>query len=308
MSNTNAASQDRLGLHGDVPIPTPLVVIRKKNAPKLGLPRIDEDKHNDANNYDAATERTASLTRSVSFTPAELYRTMLPQYQAQPQEACNPHFQGQCKPQAQPHPTKTMQAKNAEEISILPLPRSSSLNTLTSESSTPSLHPSNSLSTRSTAQQKLLKTTSSTPLLGSFDEQLPALPHHLQPGNKYSPRPFPDASPRIHLAATTAKHRFGVAGVVEKQAEILAAHSIIHEATKNRGRSHHSPTGSICSFTGENKTLEAEILALLDDMSGAGGTFPPPPYPPPNHPPPPPPAEGSRRQSSGGLPGSAIAT
>lgn len=264
MSNTNMTSQDRLGLHGPVPIPAPLV-IRKKHAPKRHRRHIDQ---------------TASLARSPSPTPAELYSTTMPQYQPQPQED-------------QPHPTKPIQANNLEKVSMLPPLHPSSHNASNSESPLPHTNLSAIPSTRSRARHQSL---------------LSALPRHLQPENRYSPRPFPGARPYIPLAAATTKHELGFAGGIKKQNTSSGAYGGIHEASQNQGRSHHSPTGSTYSFTGESRTLEAEILALLDNMSRARKRYSAPPCPPPNYPPPQPPTQGSRRQSSGGLPGSAIAT
>ncbi|KAI1120603.1 hypothetical protein F5Y10DRAFT_283160 [Nemania abortiva] len=253
--------RDRLGLHGPVPIPAPLNIPKKK-IPKPTLARIDEDNYDRIGNQSTAAERAASPGLSpISYGTTQPYYSRLPRY----------------KPQAKPHPTKTVQAKNQEDVFMLTPPRSSSLHALASASSP---YPSSTI-----------KTTSSTPLLGSFDKDLPDLPRHLQPGNQYSPRRLASsANAHISFAATAMKHNHETGEIIETPVKIQRGSRIQQKAAMNQGTSQHSPASSICSFTGANKQLEADILALLDNMAGAAKHLSaPPPCAPPNYPPPSPP-------------------
>ncbi|KAI2631137.1 hypothetical protein GGS21DRAFT_544538 [Xylaria nigripes] len=75
----------------------------------------------------------------------------------------------------------------------------------------------------------------------------------------------------------------------------LAAQKSPNKAGKDQGTSENSPRTSISSLNSEQRVLEADILDLLDQMGGIGGSNPPP-RPPPKHAPPPPPQPRSNEQ------------
>ncbi|KAI0097570.1 hypothetical protein GGR51DRAFT_578009 [Nemania sp. FL0031] len=286
--------RDRLGIHGPVPIPAPLNIPQKK-IPKPTLARIDENKRNSIGNRNITTEQIASPST------AQPYHSRLPRY----------------KPQVKPHPTPTSQAKTQEEDFVAVPARSSSALALASAFSP---HPPIPTTNRAGIQNKTLKTTSSTPLLGSFDQDLPELPRHLRPGNQYSPRLCPSATPHISFAASENLQNHETGETIATPLKPGRKSRIPQKTGRNQSTSPPSPSSSICSFTGENRQLEADILALLDNMASARNSLLlPPPGPPPDYPPPPPPpfrrsqllsapASAAAVATPAGSPGSATVT
>lgn len=243
---------------------------------------------------------------SLSRASARRYPSRLPRYQ--------PQFPVQGKPQVKPQPTQAIPTGKQEDSFLLPPVPSSSLSTLACKSAT---HAPTSINNRAGADQHSLKATSNTPLLVSFGNALPDnqdptdltdLPFHLRPENKYSPTIPIDATRHISFATTARKHNLETGEVVEIPVKLTTRHEMSYKAGRNQGTPEHSPTSSICSFNSENKQLETDILALLDNMAGASKRFSlPPPCPPPNYPPPPPPTQRrfSQPPAALGSPGSA---
>ncbi|KAI1147856.1 hypothetical protein F4825DRAFT_470996 [Nemania diffusa] len=298
--------RDRLELQGDVPVPAPLNV-RKNRIPRPVLPRIDEHEYNGISSQTTAAEETVSpAMSSLSRASARRYPSRLPRYQ--------PQFPVQGKPQVKPQPTQAIPTGKQEDSFLLPPVPSSSLSTLACKSAT---HAPTSINNRAGADQHSLKATSNTPLLVSFGNALPDnqdptdltdLPFHLRPENKYSPTIPIDATRHISFATTARKHNLETGEVVEIPVKLTTRHEMSYKAGRNQGTPEHSPTSSICSFNSENKQLETDILALLDNMAGASKRFSlPPPCPPPNYPPPPPPTQRrfSQPPAALGSPGSA---
>ncbi|KAI3325497.1 hypothetical protein HD806DRAFT_552780 [Xylariaceae sp. AK1471] len=263
--------RDRLGLHGDVPIPAPLRI--RKQLPVPVLEPIHEGKYNDIENDDHAEAPALFQTTSPTLTSTE------------PRAS---------EPQTEPQPTKLSEFEKWAEKLFEPSLQDFSLDSATSPVRQTSHTTS---STDNATQQQPRENLRNTRSLGNLDTELLHLPLHLQPENRYSPRP--PLAPERHISFATAAIKYDpmTGEVTQTPVKGAGERKISHMESKGQGTSHHGPSSFICSFTFEQKELETDILALLDKMSG----FPPPPCPPPSYPPPPPPKQSrqSARRTSG---------
>ncbi|KAJ8104720.1 hypothetical protein ONZ43_g7715 [Nemania bipapillata] len=238
---TEQELRDRLGLHGDVPIPAPLNIPTKK-IPKPMLVRVATCEHDVGGAQATAAEQTTATPRlpMTSITPGQ-YSSRLQRYKGKPRAPGKP----QVKPQAKPQPTQAIPAKNQEDIFMTPPMRSSSLHAAAPASACLTQPPTSASSyTKNCIQayqqpSRILRDNS--PLLGRLGKELPELPElpdqldqldlpdlprHLRPENQYSPRRYADARAHISFASTAKKHNYQTGEVLETPVKLPRRHNI----------------------------------------------------------------------------------
>lgn len=231
------------------------------------------------------------------YSPFPTYAELNPP-RPQPLRLQSGHGKPQVEPQVKPHSTQTSPGNSTERsISEQLPPRISSLHAPDPTSPTHNFLPPTRINTRTPNYS--LPTSSNTALLGSFDKDLPSLPRHIQPEGRYKPRSSPDTSRYFSSpVATTSSYGGEAQSITDTPAKLSQLRRTHHQEVMSQGISRHHSPGSVSSFKDKNKTLETDIVSLLDNMShGVRPDYPPPPCPPPNYPPPPPPSKASRRQS-----------
>ncbi|KAF2971863.1 hypothetical protein GQX73_g1673 [Xylaria multiplex] len=248
--------KDRLGLHDNSPTPTSKG-IRKENIAPILLPG-DENNRCHIEKQGLDTEQTASTVLLLSSPSTKIPSPGQPQSQ----EHLEPRSQLQSNSQATPKPTQA----GKQEGSSMKTPQHTSAPRTPTYSLFPHC-PATPTRIQSKAQQSPHGRSINTPLL----------PLHLRPENQYSPRPSPDAGPRISFATTATVYNEETKSATQVPLKMPGENKISHKASKDQGISHHNPDSTYnlaYLFIGKIKLLETNNIGagrVLEDSKRYSG-------------------------------------